>query len=231
LGLSNTGFSNTYFNKTGSNDLYDMNSSNKEKDVDTNTSNQTSHNSAILEFENYQKQTMTKYLPKYLASYFNNYNIIEINMIKDNLFKDNRSYLHDLVSISKVGLFIQYFPGVEFTVEHLEFELHALLKRLHGKSVKDYETIADMDKTGYIFTSFKNVFIHAYNDFHDKHDAYKHDLKQSKFVRRKNKNHNNIAKTKKVESSINRKSIEVTTCDLDEVGVYYSRKELNILIS
>src|SRR5699024_8869857 len=211
LGLSNTGFSNTYFNKTGSNDLYDMNSPNKEKDVDTNTSNQTSHNSAILEFENYQKQAMTKYLPEYLASYFNNFNISEIKMIKDNLFKAKKAYFNDLEIISKEGLFIQYYPEVEFTVEHLEFELHALLKRLHGKSVKDNETIADMDKTGYIFTSFKNVFINAYNVFHDKHDAYKHDLKQSKFVRSKNKYLNNIAKTKKTEPSINRKSIEVTT--------------------
>src|SRR5699024_2644017 len=220
LGLSNTGFSNTYFNKTGSNDLYDMNSSNKEKDVDTNTSNQTSHNSAILEFENYQKQAMTKYLPEYLASYFNNFNISEIKMIKDNLFKAKKAYFNDLAIISKEGLFIQYFPEVEFTVEHLEFELHALLKRLHGKSVKDNETIADMDKTGYIFTSFKNVFINAYNVFHDKHDAYKHDLKQSKFVRSKNKYLNNIAKTKKTEPSINRKSIEVTTAELDALGVY-----------
>src|SRR5699024_3283429 len=172
------------------------------------------------EFENYQKQAMPKYLPEYLASYFNNFNITEIKMIKDNLFKAKKAYFNDLAIISKEGLYIQYFPGDELTVEQLEIELHALLKSSHGKSGRDNETMADMDKNGYIFTSSKNVFINAYNHFHHKHDAYKQDLKQSKFVRRKNKNLNNIAKTKKVESSINRKSIEVTTAELDALGVY-----------
>src|SRR5699024_4762608 len=140
--------------------------------------------------------------------------------IKDNLFKAKKSYFNDIAIISKEGLFIQYYPEVEFTVEHLVIELHALLKRLHGKSVKDNETIADIDQTGSIFTSFKNELIHAIKVVHYKYDAYKYDIKQSKFVRSKNKYLNNIAKTKKTEPSINRKSIEVTTAELDALGVY-----------
>src|SRR5699024_10704745 len=149
-----------------------------------------------------------------------NFDVSEIKMIKDNLFKAKKSYFNDLAIITKEGLFIQYCPEVEFTVEKLEFELHALLKRLHGRSVKDDDIIADIDKTVYIFASFKNVFINAYNDFHDEHDAYKHDLKQSKFVRSKNKKLNSIVKTKNTDPSINRKSIEVTTAELDALGVY-----------
>src|SRR5699024_6004240 len=118
----NTGFSNTYFNKTRSNDLYDMNSSNKEKNVETNTLNQTNHNSAILEFQNYQKQAMTKYLPKYLASYFNNFDVSENKTITHHLLKAKKCYYNDLAIITRAGLIIQYYPEVEFTVQHLDFE-------------------------------------------------------------------------------------------------------------
>src|SRR5699024_11251287 len=114
--------------------IKDINITKKENNINKNTTNKTNNNSTILEYENYQKQAITKYLPEYLASYFNNFDVSEIKMIKDNLFKAKKSYFNDLAIISKEGLFIQYCPEVEFTVENLEFELHALLKRLHGKS-------------------------------------------------------------------------------------------------
>jgi hypothetical protein len=218
LGLSNTGFSNTSSSKTISNDLYDMKTSNKDKVDNTMNTNQTSHNSAILEFENYQKQSITKHLPEYLASYFNNFDVQEIKIIKDNLFKAKKAYFNNLKTIANNGLFIEYYSDVEFTVESLEDELHALLKRLHGKRVKDNERISDMNKTGYIFTSFKNVFISAYNDFYSASNKFNDDLKQAKFVF--NNNLKNVQENKKIEKPFNQKAFDEMTAELDALGVY-----------
>ncbi len=216
LGLSNTGFSNTSSSNTVTNDMYDMNISNIESEVYT--SNQTNHNSAVLEFENYKKQSLTKYLPEHLANYFNNFDLNEIKIIKDNLFKAKQSYLNDLSLISNYGLFIQCSEEQKYSVEDLEFELQKLLKRLHGKRIKDNETIKDMNNTGYIFTSFKNVFINAYNEFKNTKDAYKNDIKQAKFVR--NKNLKNIAPSNYSRPSVNTESFENITNELDALGVY-----------
>lgn len=215
LGLSNTGFSNTSISKTEPNDMYDMYSSNIEKETQT---NQTNHNSSVLDLNVLQKDNLTAYLPERLASYFKNFSVKEIEIIKNDLFKGKAAYFNNLKIINQYGLFVQYSNDVEFSVETLEDELNRVLSRLNNKRNKSNESIEQLSNTGYILTSFKNVFINAYNDLKNDKKAFENDLKQSMTVFAQNFKKLNMKQSAKTNKSTI--SIAELNAELDELGVY-----------
>lgn len=188
LGLSNTVLSNTSNNNTRPNDMYDMYVEKESNNNSTNQTNQSNNQSYVFEYENYKKKQITKYLPEHLAYYLNNFEVDEIRLIKDNLFKAKSSYKNNLDFMAQEGSLINHDEQTEFTVEDLEMDLAQLMKRLHGKRMKDNETIKEMNDTGYIFSSIKAEFIKAYNDFYNTKDLFETNLKWAKkFAKAKKK--------------------------------------------
>lgn len=215
LRLSNTVLSNTSNNNTRTNGMYDMYSY-KESNNSTNQTNQSNNHSYVFEYENYKKKQITKYLPEHLGSFLNNFELHEIESLKDNLFKAKKSYENDLNFMTQEDSFIKHNEQTEFTVEDLEMDLILLMQRLHGKSNKDKETIKEMINTGYIFSSIKAEFIKAYDDFYNTKDLFKTNLKWAKKLDKMSKEQcvkqtNNLHQSNRVVNEID---------ELDALGVY-----------
>lgn len=215
LGVNNT-LRETPNNNTITNDMYDMYVYKESNNNSTNQTNQSNNQSFVFEYENYKKKQITKYLPEHLGYFLNNFAVDEIKLIKDNLFKAKKSYENNLKLMQQDGSFINHDEQTEFTVEDLEMELTSLMKRLHGKRIKDNESIKEMNDTGYIFSSIKSEFIKAYNDFYNTKDLFKSNLKWAKVLTKtkKNKFKNN---TKKQYQS---HKVTVNVDELDALGVY-----------
>ncbi|MEB6838017.1 MarR family transcriptional regulator [Staphylococcus simulans] len=218
LGLSNTGFSNTYISKTDSNDMYDMYNSNNKENIQK--PNSTNHNSAILDLNRLQKESLVKVFPDLLASYLMNFKLNEIEIIKRDMLKGKAAYLNELQTIEKYGLFIQYSRDVEYSIEMLESSLIHVLIRLNQKRKDNKESIEDLSNTGYIFTSFKNEFIKAYNAYHNDADGFKTDLEESKVAYKLNFRSLHKPKKRSATSDKDTQSFERMNQYLDELGVY-----------
>lgn len=214
LGVNNN-LRETPNNNTNTNDMYDMYEY-KENNNSKNQTNQSNNQSYVIEYENYKKQQITKYLPEHLGSFLNNFEVHEIKSIKDDLFKAKKSYENDLNFMTQEGSFIKHDEQTEFTVEELEMNLTSLMKRLHGKRTKDNETIKEMTETGYILSSIKAEFIKAYNDFYNTKDLYKTNLKWAKKLAKMKKKQCTKQPKKQYQSNKGTANID----ELNALGVY-----------
>lgn len=198
--------------------MYDMYNSNNKENIQK--PNSTNHNSAILDLNRLQKESLVKVFPDLLASYLMNFELNEIEIIKRDMLKGKAAYLNELQTIEKYGLFIQYSRDVEYSIEMLESSLIHVLIRLNQKRKDNKESIEDLSNTGYIFTSFKNEFIKAYNAYHNDADGFKTDLEESKVAYKLNFRSLHKPKKRSATSDKDTQSFERMNQYLDELGVY-----------
>ncbi|MBF0795260.1 replication initiator protein A [Mammaliicoccus lentus] len=216
LGVNNTPRETPNNNTNNNNDMYDMYIYKDKNNNSTNQSNQSNNQSFVLDYKNYKKKQITKYLPDHLGNFLNNFEVDEIKLIKDNLFKAKKSYENNLKLMTQKGSFIKHDKQTEFTVEDLEMDLTSLMKRLHGKRITDNESIQELNNTGYIFSSIKAEFIKAYNEFYNAEDLFKSNLKWAEALAATKKNKSNNQTKKQYQS----RKVSVDEAELDALGVY-----------
>lgn len=149
---SNTSSNNTSSSNTSSNDMYDMY---KEYSKSlTNQSHYQTQNSNVIPFDNSYKEVLTSSLPKHLGSFLNNFSYNELQEVKAVILKGKANYnnCYDL----------------NITLEDVEHELVKMLKRVHMKSVKQNESIADL--APFIMTCVFNVFDNYNKEYIEQED-------------------------------------------------------------
>lgn len=194
---------------------------NELNEVNNQTTDHTNHNSEVIEYNNFKKQQLVKYLPDYLSSYLINFDEKDIVLIKDNLFTAKKSYFNDIDILTTKGTLIPRDILIEFSIEHLQVELRDVLKRIKGKSIKDKESVLEMSETGFLFTCIKNVFIQAYDDFYNSKNAFKYNLSYAKkFLENMKKIENKLQyQAKNNENNFYGKKVDATEAELDALGI------------